>query len=148
MGICCMAQETQTGAVSVSRGGMGQEMGGRFKREWIYIYLWLIHVEVWQKTKFCKANTLQYKNFFKMALKKIPAIGMRLPDVLKVLYFVGSVISHALLLNLVSRSQFSSLEKEFLWLKDFFVPLSSLKSCALWGPICPLHLKHCFHFSD
>ena len=33
-----MAQETQTGAVSVSRGGMGQEMGGRFKREWIYIY--------------------------------------------------------------------------------------------------------------
>ena len=22
-----------------------REMGGRFKREWIYVYLWLIHVE-------------------------------------------------------------------------------------------------------
>ena len=29
--------------------GMGREMGGRFKREGIYVYLWLIHVEVWQK---------------------------------------------------------------------------------------------------
>ena len=24
----------------------GREMGGRFKREGIYVYLWLIHVEV------------------------------------------------------------------------------------------------------
>ena len=27
-------------------GGMGREMGGKFKREGIYVYLWLIHVEV------------------------------------------------------------------------------------------------------
>ena len=27
-------------------GGMGREMGGRFKREGIYVYLWLIHVEI------------------------------------------------------------------------------------------------------
>ena len=27
-------------------GGMGRKMGGRFKREGIYVYLWLIHVEV------------------------------------------------------------------------------------------------------
>ena len=27
-------------------GEMGREMGGSFKREGIYIYLWLIHVEV------------------------------------------------------------------------------------------------------
>ena len=27
-------------------GGMGREMGGRFKRAEIYVYLWLIHVEV------------------------------------------------------------------------------------------------------
>ena len=34
-------------------------MGGRFKREGIYVYLWLIHVEVQQKTtKFCKAIIL------------------------------------------------------------------------------------------
>ena len=42
---------------------MGREMGGRFKREGIYVYLWLIHAEVWQKTaKFCKAIILQLKN--------------------------------------------------------------------------------------
>ena len=42
--------------------------GGRFKKEGIYVYLWLIHVEVWQKTTiFCKAIILQLKN----KLKKI-----------------------------------------------------------------------------
>ena len=29
---------------------MGKEMGGRFKREGTYVYLWLIHVAIWQKT--------------------------------------------------------------------------------------------------
>ena len=39
---------------------MGSEMVGKFKREGIYVYLWLILVEVWQKTtKFCKAIILQ-----------------------------------------------------------------------------------------
>jgi len=47
MGICCMAQETQTGALYQPRGmGLGRDSGGRFKREGISIYLWLIHVEV------------------------------------------------------------------------------------------------------
>ena len=42
-----MAQETQTGVLYQPRsGGKGREMGGRFKREGIYVYLWLIHVEV------------------------------------------------------------------------------------------------------
>ena len=27
-------------------GGMGREMGGKFTKEEIYVYLWLIHVEV------------------------------------------------------------------------------------------------------
>ena len=27
-------------------GWVGREMGGRFKRERMYVYLWLIHVEV------------------------------------------------------------------------------------------------------
>ena len=50
-------------SVSTQSGGMGTEMGGRFKREGIYVYLWLIHVDVWQKTtKFCKAIILQLKN--------------------------------------------------------------------------------------
>ena len=47
---------------------MGREMGGRFKREETYVYLWLIHVEVWQKTtKFRKAIILQLK---KIKIKK------------------------------------------------------------------------------
>ena len=51
------------GSVSTQRGGMGREMGGRFKRKGIYVYLWLIHVEVGQKpTKFYKAIILQLKN--------------------------------------------------------------------------------------
>ena len=40
-GICCVAQETQTGALYQPRG-----MGGRFKREGIYVYLWLTRAEV------------------------------------------------------------------------------------------------------
>ena len=41
----------------------GREMGGRFKREGTYVYLWLIHADIWQKTtKFCKAIILQLKD--------------------------------------------------------------------------------------
>ena len=48
------------GPVSTWRGEVGTKMGWSFKREGIYVYLWLIHVEVWQKTtKFCKAIILQ-----------------------------------------------------------------------------------------
>ena len=51
------------GFVSTQRGRIGREMGRRHKREGIYVYLWLIHVEVRQKTtKFCKAIILQLKN--------------------------------------------------------------------------------------
>ena len=36
--------------------------GGIFKREGIYAYLWLIHVDEWQKpTQYCKAIILQLK---------------------------------------------------------------------------------------
>ena len=52
-------------SVKTSRGGMGRKVGGRFKREGTYVYLWLIHVDVWQKpTQFCKAIILQLKKFF------------------------------------------------------------------------------------
>ena len=41
---------------------MGREIGRRFKREGTWVYLWLILVEVQQKTtKFCKAIILQLK---------------------------------------------------------------------------------------
>ena len=41
---------------------MGWEMRGRFKREGAYAYLWLIHIDVWQKpTLYCKAIIFQLK---------------------------------------------------------------------------------------
>ena len=51
---------------------MGKEVGGKFKREGTYVHLWLIHVEVWQKTtKFYKEIILQLKSIiFKKWIKK------------------------------------------------------------------------------
>ena len=41
---------------------MGREMQERLKREGAYVYLWLIHVNVWQKpTQYSKAIVLQLK---------------------------------------------------------------------------------------
>ena len=37
-------------------------VGGRFKREETYVYLWLIDADVWQKpTQYCRAINLQSK---------------------------------------------------------------------------------------
>ena len=45
-----------------ARGGIGWEVGERFKKEGTYLYLWLIHVDVWQKPiQYCKAIVLQLK---------------------------------------------------------------------------------------
>ena len=47
---------------------MGQEMGGRFKREGTCVYTWLIHADVWQKSQqYYKAIILQLK------IKRTPA---------------------------------------------------------------------------
>ena len=45
---------------------MGLEVGGSFKRKGTYVYLWLIHVVIWQKqTHNYKAIILQLKiNYF------------------------------------------------------------------------------------
>ena len=52
MGICCMTQ--------------GWDGGGRFKKEGTCVYLWLIHVDVWQKpAQYHKAITLQLKIIIK-----------------------------------------------------------------------------------
>ena len=40
---------------------MEWEVGGRFKREGMYVNLWLIHVDVWQKSSHCKIIILQLK---------------------------------------------------------------------------------------
>ena len=40
----------------------GREVGGRLKREGTYVYLGLIHVDVWQKSnRYCKAIINQFK---------------------------------------------------------------------------------------
>ena len=41
-------------SMTTQRGGMGWAVGGGFKREGTYVYLWLIHVGVWQKpSQYC-----------------------------------------------------------------------------------------------
>ena len=41
---------------------MGRKMGERFKKEGTYVYLWLIHADVWQKpTQNCRTVILQLK---------------------------------------------------------------------------------------
>ena len=51
MGICCMSQETQTGALYQPRGvgGGGRGEVGSKGRGYIYVYLWLIHVKVFDR---------------------------------------------------------------------------------------------------
>ena len=40
----------------------GGEVEGKFSRERTYVYLWLIHADIWQKpTQYCKAIILQLK---------------------------------------------------------------------------------------
>ena len=36
-------RKLKQGSVSTQRGGIGSEMGGKFKRQEIYVHLWLIH---------------------------------------------------------------------------------------------------------
>ena len=40
------SRNSYRGSVSTWGAGLEREMGARFKREAIYVYLWLIHVEV------------------------------------------------------------------------------------------------------
>ena len=40
---------------------MGKEVGQWFKREEVYVDLWLIHVDGWQKLQYCKVIILQSK---------------------------------------------------------------------------------------
>ena len=52
-------KELKQGLCDKLEGGVGR----RFKREGTYVHLWLIHVDVWQKTtKFYKAIILQLKS--------------------------------------------------------------------------------------
>ena len=50
---------------------MGREVGARFRREGTYVYLWLIHADLWQKpAQYFKAIMLQLNmNKFKLKIK-------------------------------------------------------------------------------
>ena len=60
-----MVQETHTQTLYQLAGWDGEGDRERFKREGLYVYLWLIHVEVWQKTEKCwKAIIFQLKKIY------------------------------------------------------------------------------------
>ena len=55
-------RELEPGICNNLGGEMGWEVEGRLKREGTNVSLWLIHVDVWQKsTQYCKAIILQLK---------------------------------------------------------------------------------------
>ena len=66
-------RELKQGLCDRLKGGVEREMEGRSGKEVTWVYIWLILVDVWQKTtKFCKAIILQFKKMFnllKSALK-------------------------------------------------------------------------------
>ena len=69
MGLDCVTQGAQSSAVRQHRGVNGEGDKRGFRREGRHVYLWLIHVAVWQKPiQYCKAIILQSKKkggFFK-----------------------------------------------------------------------------------
>ena len=64
-------------SVTTWRGGMGWEVGGRFRRERTHVYLRLVLVDVWQRlTQYCKAVIFPSKvNFKKKFLRKYETKG-------------------------------------------------------------------------
>ena len=49
----------------ILEGGMGWEVGRRFKSEETCVYLWLTQVDIWQKlAQYCKTIFLQLKIYF------------------------------------------------------------------------------------
>ena len=63
MGICCMVQETQTGALYQPRGveGGGRWEGGSKEREYMYTYGWFMLRFDKKTTKFCKQLSFNKK---------------------------------------------------------------------------------------
>jgi len=56
------AGSSNPSSVIPKRAWFGWELKGSFKREETYVYLWLVHVDVWQKpTQYCKTIIPQLK---------------------------------------------------------------------------------------
>ena len=57
-----MTQELNSVLCENLEGWDGRKMGRKFRRERMYVYLWLIHLDIWQKlTQYCEAIILQLK---------------------------------------------------------------------------------------
>ena len=81
MGNGSTTQGAQLGALGRPRGAGRVGMGGRFKREGMYVCLQLIHVVVWQKpTQHCKAIILQKREKIASASD---GLNCELKDILK-----------------------------------------------------------------
>ena len=61
-GVCRTTGNSNQASLTTQRGGMGWEVGGRFKREGTYVDLWLICVDVWQKSTILQSNYPSIKN--------------------------------------------------------------------------------------
>ena len=60
--LLCDSESSNWCSVTTQRGGIGWEVGGKFKREETCVCLRQIHADVWQKpTQYCKAMFLQLK---------------------------------------------------------------------------------------
>ena len=91
MGSCYI---TQTAQPSICDNLEGWDVEGRFKMEGTYVYLWLIHVLVWQKpTPHCKAIIIQLKINVKNCKKKKKEKELSLPIMTKFLLISLSLIT-------------------------------------------------------
>ena len=74
---CCTTQETQPGGLGRLRRGLMCKVGGGFKREGSYVYVWLIRIVLWQKTtQFCKTFILLLNINLKSNQKRLSAISL------------------------------------------------------------------------
>ena len=75
---------------------MGRQVGGRFKKG-TSVYLWLIHVDVWQKlTQYYKTIILQLKINFKSDIRLInKSWDIYLLCLLKVWHTGGSILKNS-----------------------------------------------------
>ena len=118
--------------------GWDGEGDGNFKKEGIYVYLWLIHVEVWQKTAkfsktiilqqntkwfFRKASILWHSAFFRVQLSQ-PYMTTGETKALTRQSFVGKVMSQ--LYNMLSRLVITFLPRSKCLLVSWLHPPSTV----------------------
>ena len=109
MGICCDSRNSNLGSVTAQRYRIGWDMEGGFKKEVIFVYLWLTHIIVWQKpTQYCKAIIVQLKTTTKIPLSPNTVI-MVAGVVRAILYEFGSFLIQSI--NVINNKLIRSSQK-------------------------------------